>query len=93
MVLLITPPQRDFARRAVALFVLVMVCIGFLDTLADPEEGRRVLASCGVKSPGRLRSTLTALLIWALMVITVRALALAAFVYITRFDVDETGEY
>ena len=40
-----------------------------------------------------MRSTLTALLIWALMVITVRALALAAFVYITRFDVDETGEY
>ena len=39
------------------LFVLVMICIGFLDTLADPEEGRRVLASCGVKSPSRLRST------------------------------------
>ena len=38
-----------------------MVAIGFLDTLADPEEGRRVLASCGVKVT-RLRSTLTALL-------------------------------
>ena len=83
-----TPPARDFARRAVGLFVLVMICIGFLDTLADPEEGRRVLASCGVKSPSRLRSTLTALLIWAVMVSAVRALALAAFVYITRFNVD-----
>ena len=49
---------------------------------------RRVLASCGVKSPSRLRSTLTALLIWAVMVSAVRALALAAFVYITRFNVD-----
>ena len=76
------------ARRAVGLFVLVMICIGFLDTLADPEEGRRVLSSCGVKSPSRLRSTLTALLIWAVMVSAVRALALAAFVYITRFNVD-----
>ena len=93
MVVLITPPQRDFAGRAVALFVLVMVIIGFLDTLADPEEGRRVLTSCGVKSPGRLRSTLAALLIWALMVIAVRTLALAAFVYITRFNVDEPGKY
>ena len=55
--------------------------------------GRRVLASCGVKSPSRLRSTLTALLIWALMVSAVRTLALAAFVYITRFNVDEPGKY
>ena len=91
MVILITPPARDFARRAVGLFVLVMICIGFLDTLADPEEGRRVLAraSCGVKSPSRLRSTLTALLIWAVMVLAVRTLALATFVYITRFNVED----
>ena len=89
MVILITPPARDFARRAVGLFVAVMICIGFLDTLADPEEGRRVLASCGVKSPSRLRSTLTALLIWAVMVLAVRALALATFVYITRFNVED----
>ena len=89
MVILITPPARDFARRAVGLFVAVMICIGFLDTLADPEEGRRVLASCGVKSPSRLRSTLTALLIWAVMVLAVRTLALATFVYITRFNVED----
>ena len=87
--ILITPPARDFARRAVGLFVLVMICIGFLDTLADPEEGRRVLASCGVKSPSRLRSTLTALLIWVVMVSAVRTLAMAAFIYITRFNVED----
>ena len=34
-------------------------------------------------------STLTALLIWALMVSAVRTLAMAAFMYITRFNVEE----
>ncbi len=33
--------------------------------------------------------TLTALLIWAVMVLAVRALALATFVYITRFNVED----
>ena len=36
-----------------------------------------------------LRSTLTALLIWAVMVLAVRTLALATFVYITRFNVED----
>ena len=59
-----------------------MIAIGFLDTLADPEEGRRVLASCGVKVT-RLRSTLTALLVWFVLVSLVRALALTVFEVVT----------
>jgi hypothetical protein len=36
-----------------------------------------------------LRSTLTALLIWVVMVSAVRTLAMAAFIYITRFNVED----
>ena len=50
---------------------------------------RCATAATRVKSPSRLRSTLTALLIWAVMVLAVRALALATFVYITRFNVED----
>ena len=42
--------------------------------------------ACGY---GIFLSTLTALLIWAVMVLAVRALALATFVYITRFNVED----
>ena len=58
-----------------------------LDTLADPEEGRRVLASCGVKVT-RLRSTLTALLVWFVLVSLVRALALTVFEVVTDFNAE-----
>ena len=64
-----------------------MIAIGFLDTLADPEEGRRVLASCGVKVT-RLRSTLTALLVWFVLVSLVRALALTVFEVVTDFNAE-----
>jgi len=43
----------------------------------------------GLLNYSRLHSTLTALLIWAVMVLAVRALALATFVYITRFNVED----
>ena len=69
------------------LFVWIMVAIGFLDTLADPEEGRRVLASCGVKMT-RLRSTLTALLVWFVLVSLVRSLALTVFEVVTDFNAE-----
>ena len=73
---------REFGRDSIQLFVTIMIAIGFLDTLADPEEGRRVLASCGVKVT-RLRSTLTALLVWFVLVSLVRALALTVFEVVT----------
>ena len=65
----------------------IMIAIGFLDTLADPEEGRRVLGSCGVKVT-RLRSTLTALLVWFVLVSLVRALALTVFEVVTDFNAE-----
>ena len=69
------------------LFVWIMVAIGFLDTLADPEEGRRVLASCGVKET-RLRSTLTALLVWFILVSVVRTIAITVFEVVTDFNAE-----
>jgi len=78
---------REFGRDSILLFVSIMVAIGFLDTLADPEEGRRVLASCGVKVT-RLRSTLTALLVWFVLVTLVRALAITVFESITDFNAE-----
>ena len=78
---------REFGRDSIQLFVTIMIAIGFLDTLADPEEGRRVLASCGVKVT-RLRSTLTALLVWFVLVSLVRALALTVFEVVTDFNAE-----
>ena len=67
--------------------VTVALAIGFLDTLADPEEGRRVLASCGIKET-RLRSTLTALLVWFVLVSLVRTLAITVFEVVTDFNAE-----
>ena len=78
---------REFGRDSIQLFVTIMIAIGFLDTLADPEEGRRVLASCGVKVT-RLRSTLTALLVWFVLVSLVRTLALTVFEVVTDFNAE-----
>ena len=50
-------------------------------------HGRRVLASCGVKVT-RLRSTLTALLVWFVLVSLVRALAITVFEVITDFNAE-----
>ena len=78
---------REFGRDSILTFVWIMVAIGFLDTLADPEEGRRVLTSCGVKLT-RLRSTLTALLVWFVLVSLVRTLALTVFEVVTDFNAE-----
>ena len=74
-------------RDSILTFVWIMVAIGFLDTLADPEEGRRVLTSCGVKMT-RLRSTLTALLVWFVLVSLVRTLAITVFEVVTDFNAE-----
>ena len=87
MVLLVNNKAREFGRDSILLFVWIMIAIGFLDTLADPEEGRRVLASCGVKVT-RLRSTLTALLVWFVLVTLVRALAITVFEVVTDFNAE-----
>ena len=84
---MISAQAREFGRDSIMLFVWIMVAIGFLDTLADPEEGRRVLASCGVKVT-RLRSTLTALLVWFVLVSLVRSLALTVFEVVTDFNAE-----
>ena len=82
------PKLNSFEQNLIHLFRrLRLVAIGFLDTLADPEEGRRVLASCGVKVT-RLRSTLTALLVWFVLVSLVRALALTVFEVVTDFNAE-----
>ena len=87
MVLLVNNRAREFGRDSILTFVWIMVAIGFLDTLADPEEGRRVLASCGVKMT-RLRSTLTALLVWFVLVSLVRTLAITVFEVVTDFNAE-----
>ena len=87
MVLLVNNRAREFGRDSILTFVWIMVAIGFLDTLADPEEGRRVLASCGVKVT-RLRSTLTALLVWFVLVSLVRSLAITVFEVVTDFNAE-----
>ena len=87
MVLLVNNHAREFGRDSILLFVWIRVAIGFLDTLADPEEGRRVLASCGVKVT-RLRSTLTALLVWFVLVSIVRTLAITVFEVVTDFNAE-----
>jgi len=87
MVLLVNNRAREFGRDSILTFVWIMVAIGFLDTLADPEEGRRVLASCGVKVT-RLRSTLTALLVWFVLVSLVRTLAITVFEVVTDFNAE-----
>ena len=46
-----------------------------------------MLASCGVKVT-RLRSTLTALLVWFVLVTLVRALAITVFEVITDFNAE-----
>ena len=87
MVILVNNRAREFGRDSILTFVWIMVAIGFLDTLADPEEGRRVLASCGVKVT-RLRSTLTALLVWFVLVSLVRTLAITVFEVVTDFNAE-----
>ena len=87
MVLMVNQHAREFGRDSIQLFVTIMIAIGFLDTLADPEEGRRVLASCGVKVT-RVRSTLTALVVWFVLVSLVRALAITVFEVITDFNAE-----
>ena len=87
MVLLVNEHAREFGRNSILVFVWIMVAIGFLDTLADPEEGRRVLSSCGVRLT-RLRSTLTALLVWFVLVTLVRALAITVFEVVTDFNAE-----
>ena len=87
MVLLVNNHAREFGRDSILTFVWIMVAIGFLDTLADPEEGRRVLTSCGVKMT-RLRSTLTALLVWFVLVSLVRTLAITVFEVVTDFNAE-----
>ena len=49
--------------------------------------GVALLASCGVKVT-RLRSTLTALLVWFVLVSLVRALALTVFEVVTDFNAE-----
>ena len=51
--------------------------------------GGRGSSGYGEGSSRHVRSTLTALLIWVVMVSAVRTLAMAAFMYITRFNVEE----
>jgi hypothetical protein len=46
-----------------------------------------VLASCGVKVT-RLRSTLTALLVWFVLVSLVRSLAITVFEVVTDFNAE-----
>ena len=87
MVLLVNNHAREFGRDSILTFVWIMVAIGFLDTLADPEEGRRVLTSCGVKMT-RLRSTLIALLVWFVLVSLVRSLAITVFEVVTDFNAE-----
>lgn len=89
MVILVNRREHEFARESIGVFVGVMIVVGFLETLVDPGEGRRVLASCGLKSPSRLRITLVALLMWAVLVAAVRALAITAFLVITDYDAEE----
>ena len=81
------PHAHTSAARVLRRVLSIMIAIGFLDTLADPEEGRRVLASCGVKVT-RVRSTLTALVVWFVLVSVVRALAITVFEVITDFNAE-----
>ena len=79
--------SRHVESDVVTVGGVALVAIGFLDTLADPEEGRRVLASCGIKET-RLRSTLTALLVWFVLVSLVRTLAITVFEVVTDFNAE-----